>query len=122
MLWVNDKPTEGALEIAALQDQGVTVRRAGSTTEAMQLLMSGRFHPDAIVTDMGRREEGEYRSNAGIILIEKIRNAGFNPAFVVYGSPKYQHKNAAQAAQAKATAVSSSVELFEVLGIEQKQS
>lgn len=118
VLWVNDKPTEGAYEIAALQDKGITVSRALSTTEAMQMLMSGRAMPDAVVSDMGRREEGEYRSNAGVLLIEQVRKAGFHMPVVIYASPKYQGKNQAQAVAAGgAGAVSSVVELFEMLGI-----
>jgi PleD family two-component response regulator len=125
VLWVNDKPTEGALDIAALQSQGIAVRQATSTTEAMRLLKSGRFKADAVVTDMGRREEGEYRSNAGILLIELIRDARFDMPVVVYGASKYQEKNHAQAVDAggpDTRAVSSSLELFEFLGLTQKRS
>ena len=118
VLWVNDKPTEGAYEIALLQDKGATVQRAVSTTEAMRMIMSGRAAPDAIVSDMGRREEGEYRSNAGILLIKQVRRASFHVPIVLYASPKYQEKNQAQAIEAGGTgAVSTAVELFELLGV-----
>ena len=64
VLWVDDNPEANTLELAKLRDDGVEVLIARSTAEAMDVL-SLRRGVGAIVTDMGRTEDGEFRSHAG---------------------------------------------------------
>ena len=84
----------------------------------MRLLVKGEVTPDAIVSDMGRYEEGEYRVHAGILLIELVRKAHFKMPIVIYGSPKYKGKNHSMALEAGGTgAVASEAELLALLGL-----
>jgi CheY-like chemotaxis protein len=100
ILWVDDKPAGNAVEIAQLRDRGIDIVQAASTNEAMAILNShSKF--DAIISDMGRREGGEYRSQAGLILLNAIKRSGHYPIkrtgdkvpFYVYSSPKYAARN-----------------------------
>jgi CheY-like chemotaxis protein len=92
ILWVDDKPSNNAFEIAQLKEQGIEVVPATSTEGAMADLNSQpRF--DAIISDMGRRESGAYRSQAGLVLLKAIRSAGYDVPFLVYSSQKYAVRN-----------------------------
>jgi CheY-like chemotaxis protein len=86
ILWVDDKPSNNAYEIAKLRDEGLQIVQAVSTNEAMGILLSGRLDPDAIISDMGRREEGQYRPVAGLTLIKAAREAGIQVPIFVYSS------------------------------------
>ncbi|HZA82963.1 MAG TPA: hypothetical protein VFC13_16070, partial [Actinomycetes bacterium] len=74
VLWVDDRPDDNALEIAKLRDDGVEVLQARSTFEAMDVL-SLRRGVDAVVTDLGRAEDGEFRTHAGLALLRQLREA-----------------------------------------------
>jgi hypothetical protein len=63
VLWVDDRPEGNALELAKLRDDGVEVLQAKSTAEAMDVLALRRG-VQAIVTDLGRVEGGEYRPHS----------------------------------------------------------
>jgi CheY-like chemotaxis protein len=84
ILWVDDKPANIADEIAQLSKKGIEVTQAHSTAQAMQILVSSGLSFDAIITDMGRTEDGEYRPEAGVFLIKAIREAGINLPILVY--------------------------------------
>jgi CheY-like chemotaxis protein len=92
ILWVDDKPTGNALEMGQLMEQGIDVVTAISTEEAMAILNSSSDF-DAIISDMGRRESGEYRSQAGLILLKAVRKAGYQMPFLVYSSQKSAARN-----------------------------
>ena len=74
VLWVDDDPDANALELAKLRDDGLEVLLARSTAEAMDVL-SLRRGVRAIVTDLGRAEDGEFRSHAGLALLRHLREA-----------------------------------------------
>jgi PleD family two-component response regulator len=84
ILWVDDKPANIADEIARLQEKGIEVTQSLSTAQAMQILMSSGLSFDAIITDMGRTEDGEYQPEAGILFIKAIRKAGIKLPILVY--------------------------------------
>jgi WD40 repeat protein/O-acetyl-ADP-ribose deacetylase (regulator of RNase III)/tetratricopeptide (TPR) repeat protein len=84
ILWVDDKPANIADEIARLQEKGIEVIQSHSTAHAMQILLSSGLTFDAIITDMGRTEDGEYQPEAGISFIKAIREAGINLPILVY--------------------------------------
>lgn len=115
VLWVDDTPSNNAFEVAQLQNMGLQVISAKSTNEAMDALAN---HPDvdAIISDMGRTEDGRYHSQAGIILLEALRAAAIKTPFIVYTTSKYAHQNDARVKAAKGDgATSSPVELLEWL-------
>jgi hypothetical protein len=88
VLWVDDKPTNNALEIAQLNGLGIDVVQSISTEDAMTTLNSNSGYY-AIISDMGRREQGIYHSQAGLVLLSAVRRAGYHIPFLVYSSQKY---------------------------------
>lgn len=87
ILWVDDNPTGNALEIAQLKERGIEVSQAMSTADAMAML---RNDPSfgAIISDMGRSEQGAYHAQAGLTLLGALKSAGYNVPFLVYSSRK----------------------------------
>jgi CheY-like chemotaxis protein len=121
ILWVDDSPTNNAFEIAQLKEMGVNVSQAVSTEEAMALLNNSAGF-DAIVSDMGRRESGGYRSQAGLILLNALRRAGYKVPFLVYSSQKYANRNREEVRLSGGDgATSSPVELLEWIGSKVRQ-
>jgi CheY-like chemotaxis protein len=87
VLWVDDRPEANALELAKLRDDGVEVLQAKSTAEAMDVLALRRG-VQAIVTDLGRVEGGDYRPHAGLELLKQLREAGLPQPVLVYTSAR----------------------------------
>ncbi|HYJ71232.1 MAG TPA: response regulator [Actinomycetota bacterium] len=115
VLWVDDNPEANTLELAKLRDDGVEVLIARSTAEAMDVL-SLRRGVGAIVTDMGRTEEGEFRSHAGLALLRQLHEAEQSQPVLVYTSTRRVELDRQDALDAGATTVTSSpTELFAAL-------
>ena len=118
ILWVDDRPSGNAFEIARLESEGTSVTTARSTEQAMQLLDSARPKYSLVITDMGRREDRVAHPKAGLELIEAIRGAGWKPEelpILVY-SAKSAERLRPQILNAGAQGVTASpVELFELL-------
>jgi CheY-like chemotaxis protein len=85
VLWVDDRPSNNAYEIAALKDRGVQVDIATSTQEALRRLKRTAVF-DAIVTDMHREEDGEGRATAGLDLLRELHDRKVDIPVVVYAS------------------------------------
>jgi CheY-like chemotaxis protein len=112
VLWVDDNPDDNALELAKLRDDGVEVLLARSTAEAMDVL-SLRRGVRAVVTDLGRSEDGEFRSHAGLALLRQLHEAEQDQPVLVYTSSRRVELDRQDALDAGATVVTSSpVELF----------
>jgi CheY-like chemotaxis protein len=112
VLWVDDEPDANTLELAKLRDDGVEVLLARSTAEAMDVL-SLRRGIGAIVTDLGRSEDGEFRSHAGLALLRQLDEAEQDQPVVVYTSPRRVELDRQDALNAGAAAVTASpVELL----------
>ena len=112
VLWVDDDPDANTLELAKLRDDGLEVLLARSTAEAMDVL-SLRRGVRAIVTDLGRAEDGEFRSHAGLALLRQLREAERDQPVLVYTSPRRVELDRQDALDAGAVAVTSSpTELF----------
>ena len=115
VLWVDDNPEANTLELAKLRDDGVEVLLARSTAEAMDVL-SLRRGVGAIVTDMGRTEDGEFRSHAGLALLRQLHEAEQSQPVLVYTSTRRVELDRQDALDAGATTVTSSpTELFAAL-------
>jgi CheY-like chemotaxis protein len=116
ILWVDDDPDANTLELAKLRDDGVEVLLARSTAEAMDVL-SLRRGVRAIVTDLGRAEDGEFRSHAGLALLRQLHEAEQDQPVVVYTSARRVELDRQDALDAGASAVTASpTELFAALG------
>jgi CheY-like chemotaxis protein len=83
ILWVDDKPDGNALETAQLTDRSIDVVSAVSTGEAMRRLSGGATF-DAVVSDMGRTEDGRYRGQAGLELLKAMRDDKIELPFLIY--------------------------------------
>lgn len=115
ILWVDDRPEGNALELAKLRDDGVEVLQAKSTAEAMDVLTLRRG-VQAVVTDLGRVERGEYRPHAGLALMRQLREAGFEQPVLVYTSARGVARDREDAVAAGAATVTASpTELFAAL-------
>ena len=115
ILWVDDAPDDNALELAKLRDDGLEVLLARSTAEAMDVL-SLRRGIRAIVTDLGRSEDGEFRSHAGLALLRQLGEAEQDQPVLVYTSARRVDLDRQDALDAGATAVTASpTELFAAL-------
>jgi CheY-like chemotaxis protein len=115
VLWVDDDPDGNALELAKLRDDGLEVLLARSTAEAMDVL-SLRRGVRAIVTDMGRAEDGEFRSHAGLALLRQLHEAEQDQPVLVYTSARRVELDRQDALDAGAIAVTASpTELFAAL-------
>ena len=68
-------------KIAQLRDSGIDIVRVLSTDEAMNTL-NNKVSFGAIISDMGRREQGAYRSQAGLVLLNAIKRAGYTLPFL----------------------------------------
>ncbi len=86
ILWADDKPSNNAFEIAKLRDDGIEVVQARSTAEAIQILTADSSRFDAIISDMGRYENGRYQPSAGIDFISAAHAAGVTVPIFVYTS------------------------------------
>jgi CheY-like chemotaxis protein len=115
ILWVDDNPDDNALELAKLRDDGFEVLLARSTAEAMDVL-SLRRGIQAIVTDLGRSEDGEFRSHAGLALLRQLHEAEQDQPVLVYTSPRRVELDRQDALDAGAVTVTASpTELFAAL-------
>lgn len=115
VLWVDDNPDANTLELAKLRDDGLEVLLARSTAEAMDVL-SLRRGVGAIVTDMGRAEDGEFRSHAGLALLRQLHEAEQDQPVLVYTSARRVELDRQDALDAGATTVTASpTELFAAL-------
>jgi CheY-like chemotaxis protein len=83
LLWVDDHPDGNALELAKLRDDGIEVLLARSTAEALDVL-SLRRGVHAVVTDLGRTEDGEFRTHAGLALLRQLKEAEHDQPVLVY--------------------------------------
>jgi CheY-like chemotaxis protein len=116
IVWLDDNPDGNAYELARLRDAGVDVSEARSTSEALrQLVPSAKV--DAILTDMGRREDGAYKSKAGLDFIQQVRELGIQtPIFVYTAQRSAAHLRDVVLASGASGITGSPVELFEFLG------
>jgi CheY-like chemotaxis protein len=115
ILWVDDNPDANTLELAKLRDDGLEVLLARSTAEAMDVL-SLRRGVRAVVTDMGRAEDGEFRSHAGLALLRQLHEAEQDQPVLVYTSARRVELDRQDALDAGATVVTASpTQLFAAL-------
>jgi CheY-like chemotaxis protein len=71
ILWVDDYPSNNAIQIDKLRSEGWSIELATTTSQALEMIAIQKYN--LIISDMGRRENGERRPMAGIQLAEKIR-------------------------------------------------
>jgi CheY-like chemotaxis protein len=116
VLWVDDEPENIAFEIQALENRGLTPRRATNTADALKALHGGQFF--AVVTDMGRTEGGAYNPDAGLDLVRAVRQSDSHVRLYVYTTDQLAEERGDELREAGANGVTaSSVRLLAVLGV-----
>jgi CheY-like chemotaxis protein len=116
VLWVDDYPENNAFEVESLVRRGVRVLQARSTAEALGIA-DGRPDVDVAITDMGRREDGAERPQAGIELTTLLRERRPDLPILVYASaPAVARSRDAATAAGASFVTSSATELLDELG------
>jgi CheY-like chemotaxis protein len=114
ILWVDDRPDGNAFEITQLTDQGIRVDLARTTNEGLALI--DRNPPyTAIITDLGRTEDGTYKETAGIELTRAARAAGTAAPILIYSTINQTHRWDREIRDAGAVATASTVQLMRFL-------
>jgi CheY-like chemotaxis protein len=116
LLWVDDHKENNAYEIDALMHKGVRIVTATSTADGVRAALAADPPFDAIITDMGRTEEGRERPQAGLALIEQLRENNVDLPIFVYSSAQAISRSADQLRSAGVAATASATELMEKLG------
>jgi CheY-like chemotaxis protein len=106
VLWVDDYPENNALIVEQLQRNGTRVDLARSTREGLALLGQRRY--GAIVSDMGRLENGQEVSDAGMRLLRTVRQTDRTTPFVIYSGYRSSVAYREQALEAGATGITAS--------------
>jgi CheY-like chemotaxis protein len=106
VLWADDHPGNNALVIEQLQRNAVRVDLAKSTSEALSYLRQRRY--GAIISDMGRTENGTDIPDAGMRLLRAVRDSGTNIPVLFYTSSFGERTYGQEAIAAGATAITSS--------------
>jgi CheY-like chemotaxis protein len=115
LLWVDDYPSNNAQIVAQLRDKGVQVDMALSTNEGARMFATNRY--DAVISDMGRHEDGHNVADAGVRLIRELRQSDATIPMVIFCSNRGARVHGSEALKAGATAVTSSaLELLSNIG------
>lgn len=106
VLWVDDNPKNNSYFIELLQKRGFRVDLARSTSEGMNCFATNSYR--AIISDMGRTEDGRYNSDAGLDLLEELRKQRATAPVVFFCSERaaVNFRERAQALGAKAITAS----------------
>ena len=92
------------------------VTEALSTNEAAEILHKKQEEIHAIVSDMGRTEDGKYQRDAGLKLIRLVRQSGIQSPIFIFSSARYAKENQKAVMEAGGNgATSSSLDLLERL-------
>jgi len=106
VLWVDDRPENNALLIDQLMTDGVQVDVARTTEEGLAL--ASRRGYGAVITDMGRWEDGRYHTMAGVDFARRLRASGDSTPLLVFTSGRATREHGDEARAAGAEAVTSS--------------
>lgn len=78
ILWVDDHPSNNALEVDSLRRRRVAVHLTKSTDDALKLLGINRY--DLVVSDLGRGED----RLAGLKMIDAMKHRGMTVPVIIY--------------------------------------
>ncbi|MEV0703034.1 response regulator [Saccharopolyspora sp. NPDC050389] len=114
VLWVAEKPEAHAILAEQLRDNGVRVTMTTSNDAALAELSQRQYR--LIVEDMGRKENGRWRPDAGLALLRELRDLGVDTPVIVFSSQRAQQQYGEQARQLGAVGTTSSAyEMFQNL-------
>ncbi len=111
VLWVAERPETHALLVEQLRDNGVRVTTVATTSTAVSELAERPYR--LIVSDMSRTEDGHRRSDAGLFLLQELRDLGVDIPVVVFSGQRGRLQHGEQARRLGAVATTSSAyEMF----------
>jgi CheY-like chemotaxis protein len=120
ILWVDDNPRNNSILVQQLADLGISVDLALSTAEGAAKFERNSYL--SIISDMGRREDGSYRPNAGLELIKLVRAKDSHIPIVIFCASRLAREYGQEALGLGATAVTSSpTELFGILRLDERR-
>ncbi|SDK72515.1 Response regulator receiver domain-containing protein [Actinopolyspora mzabensis] len=111
VLWVTDRAQSHALLVEQLRNNGVRVTITATTSEAVAEVSKRPYR--LVVSDMARKEDGQWITDAGLALLRELRDLGMEIPLIVFGTQRGQLQHANRARQLGAVATtSSSYEMF----------
>jgi len=114
ILWVDDNPKNNSYFVQQLSDMGFAVDLALSTSDGLKRFNKGQYK--LVISDMGRAEEGSYKSTAGLHLLKEIRAINSDVPFIIFSTSTVVREYRSKAIAAGATSITSSpTELFGIL-------
>jgi CheY-like chemotaxis protein len=84
ILWVDDVPSNIAIQVQKLMGDGYWIDIASTTAQAISMFELTKF--DLVISDMGRAEDGVPRPYAGIALAREIRQRNASIPIVIFTS------------------------------------
>lgn len=106
VLWVDDQPKNNSFFVQQLTDKGISVDLALSTSEGLRLF--GKKAYGAVISDMGRTEDGKYKPTAGIELLRQIREDSKIVPFVIFCTSRGVAEHRQEVMSLGATGITSS--------------
>lgn len=114
LLWVDDYPSNNAFLIENFRKQGLEVVLSLSTADAVKKLQTGQF--DAVISDLGRRENGVDNPLAGLELLQGMHDLERRPPAIIFaGARGLSHRDRLLGAGAEEV-TSSSVDVVGFVG------
>ena len=118
VLWVDDHPKNNSYFVEQLNQLGVRVDPALTTTDGLAML--GNRGYGAVISDMGRTENGHFNGTAGLDLLRAIRVRDPDVPVFFFCSTRAAEKHRSEAMQEKANGITSSpTELYALLNLDQ---
>ncbi|MBI3776428.1 MAG: response regulator [Gammaproteobacteria bacterium] len=115
VLWVDDQPKNNSYFVQQLSDKGISVDLALTTSEGLRLFDKKSSY-GVVISDMGRIENGTYKSTAGLELLREIRGRNKPIPFIIFSSSQGVRQHKDTAITLGATAITSSpTEMFGIL-------
>lgn len=114
ILWVDDFPSNNAIQIEKLAKDGFLVDIASTTIQAVA--MFDDRHYNLIISDMGRIEDGKSRRDAGVDLARAIRKRDDRVPIIIFSTSASIERFKAEATAAGVNLLTTStVELYRAI-------
>lgn len=110
ILWVDDFPSNNAFLVDSLREKNVDVVLSLGTEDAMEKLKYRKF--GAVITDLGRVENGVDNPNAGFDLIGRIKSSGDDVPILVFAGRRALEKRRALLEAGAENATNSGVDVL----------
>lgn len=118
ILWVDDYPKNNSYFVELLAERGISTDLALSTEEGLAKFKSGQYI--SVISDMGRREDGKEKPEAGLDLLTQVRDVDSQMPFFIFCSGDGVRRAGAKAKQLGVSGITSSnVGLLRLLELDQ---